>query len=184
MINPIIILEGPDSAGKTTLAEYLATKYGFPYLHGAHLGEASKETYIKYHKDQLKSAILNRDCHDICVVLDRHWPSYVVYNEWEEEIPLAVEASGLYATNFPELDDVPVVYIFCLPDREQVELKYKEDPDHVWSAEERFEHYQRYETIYLAKVGKFPETCFRFDYMKHGTSQTAMDFFIEAVLND
>lgn len=183
MINPIIILEGPDSAGKTTLAEYLACHYKFPYLHGAHLGEASKETYIKYHADQVKSAILNRDCHNTCVVMDRHWPSYIVYNDWNKEVDLSQDYVP-YAANFPELNNVPVLYIFCLPDREQVEAKYEEDPDHAWSAEERLKHYQRYETVYLAKKGQSPDTCFRYDYLQHGMSQPSMDFFMKAVLND
>ena len=68
----IVVIEGADAAGKTTLARYLVDHHGARYLH------------LGYHADiwrwqvaALRRAVDLADRH--LVVLDRHWPSEIAY---------------------------------------------------------------------------------------------------------
>lgn len=74
--HPIILLEGPDGAGKTTLARSLAARHGAHYLH---LTYRWKDRAFDY----LTAAILH--ALDVSrhrpVVIDRHWPSEMIYAE-------------------------------------------------------------------------------------------------------
>lgn len=68
----IILLEGADSAGKTTLARHLAGRYGALNLHST----VRRETY-RWHVGALRWAI--RAAATRLVVLDRLWISELVY---------------------------------------------------------------------------------------------------------
>ena len=75
MIDPIpgiIILEGADSSGKSTLATCLRAKYGARYIHcGLY------QNPLVWHQVALRRAI-RLGKHELCVV-DRHWPSHLIY---------------------------------------------------------------------------------------------------------
>lgn len=73
----LIIVEGPDRCGKTTLAKHIVDRHdgvlihasGYWTLHGA---------MQEYHTNLLDIAESALD-HGHCVVMDRHWPSEAVY---------------------------------------------------------------------------------------------------------
>lgn len=182
MDNPLIILEGPDCGGKTTLAKTICEIFSYPYLHSGYLGDASKDTHILYHRDLIKTAVFNMLHGATPVVMDRHWPSFTVYNDWDAQSKLFNDDEEFYAENFPELKQLPVIYVFCLPDREQVEKNYEEDKDHPWSAEQRLEHYNRYQSMYLSMEAHHPDSVFLYDYTKHGQTTSKMFKFVQSVL--
>lgn len=68
----IILLEGADSSGKSTLARYLVEKHGARYLHST----VRREIW-RFHVGALRRAV--RLAHEQLVVLDRHWLSELVY---------------------------------------------------------------------------------------------------------
>lgn len=73
-ISGLIILEGSDGTGKTTLANFLVEKYGATYLH---LTYRFKTRMFQYHLSQLRKAIeLSKTK---LVVIDRLWMSEELY---------------------------------------------------------------------------------------------------------
>lgn len=73
-MHPIIVLEGPDGAGKTTVAEHLKTVHGFKVIH---LTYRFKDRMLTYHTAALRLAV--RLAEKTPVVIDRWWPSEGVY---------------------------------------------------------------------------------------------------------
>lgn len=68
----LIIIEGPDGCGKTTLANKLFQKEGGDYVHLTY-----QENIWDYQTKELWRAI--EHCHERLVIVDRHWPSEQVY---------------------------------------------------------------------------------------------------------
>lgn len=107
--NGIIVLEGPDGTGKTTLAEELQDIYGAKVIHATWSPELEKDME-NYHLGIINEAL--SCCKDRLVVLDRSWISEFIYSE--------VYRNG---TNYPNLADkafnllqeAKTLYVFCLP---------------------------------------------------------------------
>lgn len=68
----IILLEGADSSGKSTLAHHFVDRYGARYLHST-----VRKDIWRYHVGALRMAV--RYSQDGLVVMDRHWISELVY---------------------------------------------------------------------------------------------------------
>ena len=110
-LHPIVVLEGADCAGKTTLAKYLSKQYGFRHIH---LTYRFKDKMFTYHHAAMELVLKYAEKGP--VVLDRWWPSEVIYadefrggSKW----PLAHRFFDrvAIANNF--------VYVWCIPsDRE------------------------------------------------------------------
>jgi hypothetical protein len=73
-VNGIIVLEGADATGKTTLARHLVERYGARYLHST-----ARRGVWRWHVGALRLAI--RAAESQLVVLDRHWLSEQVYGQ-------------------------------------------------------------------------------------------------------
>ena len=74
---PLIILEGPDCVGKTTLGKEISKEFGGMYFHAT----ASKTLFPAmqaYQTSILDNVETNIAMYRACV-LDRHWPSEIVY---------------------------------------------------------------------------------------------------------
>ncbi len=69
----LVVIDGPDGTGKTTLAEHLASTYDGEYIH---LDYAPGEEF-RDHDDHLRYAITQS--HDHLVIIDRHWISGLIY---------------------------------------------------------------------------------------------------------
>jgi hypothetical protein len=74
----IIILEGPDGAGKTTLAEFLKKEYGAYVMHSTWSPELEVDM-DKYMEITTRMAL--EISQNQLVVLDRHWLSELVYSD-------------------------------------------------------------------------------------------------------
>jgi thymidylate kinase len=68
----IVLLEGADASGKTTLARHLVDRYGAKYLHST-----VRRDVWRYHTGALRLAV--RHSENQLVVMDRHWISELVY---------------------------------------------------------------------------------------------------------
>lgn len=73
-VKGVIVLEGPDGAGKTTLAEHLVKKYGGVYVHRTWSPEMN---VWDHHTEALK--IAHEKSYQELVVIDRLWPSEYIY---------------------------------------------------------------------------------------------------------
>ena len=103
------MLEGPDGAGKTTLAKTLQAKLGAEYLHSTY---RFKGKMAAYHWAQLRKAI--RLAQTRPVVLDRWWPSEIVYANVYRNGP---EKGYFYKDLHSVAKLYGFSYTFCCPTR-------------------------------------------------------------------
>lgn len=138
-----IILEGPDCSGKTTLSKALVGKLRCEYVH------LDSKTQHKTYKNVLE--------HDNeYKVIDRHWPSELVY--------------GLTFRNGPTLnineminycDKKRTLYIVCLPPKELVEKHFNKR-----LAKEEFNTVDKVYDLYAAITGAW-KGFQKYDYTQH-----------------
>lgn len=102
----IIVLDGPDGTGKTTLAERMCKLLDAEYLH---LTYRWKERIFDYHTVALRYAARRQKP----IIIDRWWPSEAIYakafrdgSDW----PLQGRMCDRIAKKFG------VIYVYCLPD--------------------------------------------------------------------
>lgn len=72
----IIILEGPDASGKTTLQQYLVDHYGAIAIHLTYNDKVAPRMFDYQTEEMIKAIELSKDH---LVVVDRHWISEQVY---------------------------------------------------------------------------------------------------------
>jgi thymidylate kinase len=98
-----IILEGPDCAGKTTLATKLKEKLtDYLYIHHG--------VYAHAYKPHLESLKLET------VIIDRHWPSELIYGT----IFRAGPTYNIYTMEKRVTENVLTKHILCLPPKDLV----------------------------------------------------------------
>lgn len=103
----VIVLEGPDGCGKTTLAKTIIERHGGKYMHITYRGE----NMGKWHLAALRRTI--RYCQDQLVIIDRHWLSEQIYANIYRGGTKHDEAAR---ASFGFLKALDAVYVFCLPE--------------------------------------------------------------------
>lgn len=116
---PIFVLEGPDGAGKTSLAKSLQEYLGARYIH---LTYRFKDRMHLYHGAAIRLAA--RFAENQPVIIDRWWPSEIVYAD-------AYRGGSDFAKYYLLLEHIAnhlgVVYVMCLPqDRDNYLVHYDE----------------------------------------------------------
>ena len=111
-MHPIYVLEGPDGAGKTTLAEQFVKQHGAHYIHMTYRW---KKQMFTYHWGCLEHALVLARTQP--VVIDRWWPSINIYDDefrGRRDFPMAgrfLDRAGLANG---------IVYIMCLPSNSDI----------------------------------------------------------------
>lgn len=77
VLHPVIVLEGPDGAGKTTLAEEIQELAGARYVHMTYRFKSTPRQFLDYQWAAMRLCL--RLARDSPVVLDRWWMSDEVY---------------------------------------------------------------------------------------------------------
>jgi thymidylate kinase len=115
-VHPIIVLEGPDGAGKTTLARELQEQLGARYIH---LTYRFRDKMHVYHSAALKLAYHLSKTQP--VIIDRWWPSEIVYAD-------AYRGGSKFTKYYFLLEhlasEMGLTYIFCLPNDRDRYLKH------------------------------------------------------------
>lgn len=129
----IIIVEGPDNTGKSTLAKKIAKYFNMPYWHmTSGPGLQEKDAMALYQRDALKNAYHAVETAN-GIVFDRHWVSDHVYGNVLRDGPALPEGEML--TLSIEHD---FLYIFC--DRQDHIIhdahEANQDPDHPYDREQ------------------------------------------------
>lgn len=125
MTYPLIVLEGPDSAGKTTLAKALVEYLGASYMH---LTYRFKDNMFDYHTAAIEMCL--RKLEHGPVVLDRWWASELIYAR-------AFRKKSQWPMGGRLLDRVglkhSVFYVSCHPESRDDYLEH-----HMFVKEERY----------------------------------------------
>lgn len=103
----IIVLEGPDAAGKTTLAKTLVARHGGNIRHMRYHGAAM----ARWHFAALRTA--SRFMQDGLVVLDRHWLSEQIYSRVYRGGQTPHDATSRACHGW--LKSVGAIYVLCVP---------------------------------------------------------------------
>lgn len=107
MSYPVIVLEGPDCAGKSTLAEFLHLQWGAKVMHQSY---KFKDRMHQYHTAVLERVLKEREKQP--VIVDRWWPSEAIYAD-------AFRGGTKWPMMGRMLDRVAIqhgfIYVSCLP---------------------------------------------------------------------
>lgn len=125
---PLIILEGPDGVGKTTLGKFLAKE-----LHGAFWHMTSSRTLFgamhDYQQNALDNARVNITELERPVVIDRHWPSELIYGTvFRPGNPHGFQ----HETLEKQIEEMCGIYVFCWHDDVVARHREDKDPDHPY----------------------------------------------------
>lgn len=133
MIPRLFIVEGPDNCGKSTLSEYIATRFNAVYWRlTSGQGLCEHDAMRLYQANALDNAKVNIDLRR-SVVLDRHWPSDQVYGKILRGRP-SISGELLSAVK-QQCRGMNVIYINCWRDNAVMEHAKQKDPDHPYEDE-------------------------------------------------
>jgi hypothetical protein len=106
----ILVIEGPDGNGKTTLADYLVKEYGAAYFHATYRKNAywAEKRINLYHWSILLKAV--KESHRRLVVIDRLWLSESIYGP----VCRKVNKPGYGRPFAAALEALGAIQIFCL----------------------------------------------------------------------
>ena len=165
-MNQLIIVEGPDRSGKTTLGKFIANATKGIYIHAS--GHKTLHPGMQaYHESILHTAKWARDQGHM-VVIDRLWPSESIYGEL-----MRPQHPGHLAYDYQRIRGFCVGlkarYIFCLCD-DAVE-RHRRDPDHTHPyTDEQFKHIARgYRYLHGLLSGSGVEPTIKYDVNEQGS---------------
>lgn len=173
---PFIILEGPDAAGKTTLAHAICHRLNAVVLHGASFGDNdtrdnNDDIMRRAHINLVEIATRNLAMGHP-VVCDRLWLSHVVYaqarrtpqmarTDWADllayEVQFAASCTALGA-----------FYIFAIDDACIDNVKMHQDPDHPRDMAMMQRLLDGYKSVFGEWSTVRPHPCVRYNYTSDG----------------
>ena len=143
--NRLIIFEGPDCVGKTTLSLAVAKTMKMPI---AHLTCTTKLAVgmVDYQVNAIENAKTNMDLHGCGYVLDRHWPSELCYGAHFRGIQRPDVAASIEAA-----EKLNPLYVFCMDAKgvESAVARHREnsDPAHPYEDKDYRIVYSNYELL-------------------------------------
>lgn len=163
---PIFVFEGPDGAGKTTLAMELKELLDARYIH---LTYRFKDKMHLYHTAAIKLAA--RLANKQPVIVDRWWPSEIVYAD-------VYRGGSKFAKHYLLLEHIAtlhgVVYVMCLPKDRERYLKHYEKlkGERVEMYDEGMQRvYDGYASAYRDYLGLKENVC-RYDMFENFNTST------------
>lgn len=117
----IIVLEGPDGSGKTSLAKFLQEKFDAEYIHLT-WSESLEKRMDEYQFTAIAEAKYKSK--EKLVIIDRHWVSELIYADVYRG---GTNWPNLASECYQELEDLNALYVFCLPYKpETIKLYFEE----------------------------------------------------------
>lgn len=172
---PFIILEGPDAAGKTTLAHAIAHRINAVTFHGVSMGDRDNRQENDDIMRRFHSGLLDMIRQNLAlghsVVCDRLWLSHVVY--------AAARRPGLKRKDWADLLKYEVdflaacralgaFYIFALDENSIANVEKNQDPDHPRDLGMMTALLQEYKQVFMEWSTTGVAPCERYDYTTDG----------------
>jgi thymidylate kinase len=128
----LFIIEGPDCSGKSTLARHIAVQKDAVYIHASG-AKSLHQAMQEYHESLFAIAAQNLEM-GRNVVMDRFWPSEVVYGQalrpgLHERIYDADKFQILLSAR-------DVSYVFCNDPEVETRHAAQQDPDHPYDPDQ------------------------------------------------
>lgn len=166
----LIIVEGADCTGKTSLAKFIAKRLGAAYMHAT--GHKTLHGgMVAYHKNILENARACMEVSGISVVLDRHWPSEMCYGvnlRYEQHVK-----TGYFSGEFfGDIQSLGGRYVFCFSDKACDRQITSPDQTHPYSREEYDKVYRDYEKVFTSLVRE-KENITTYSIEQHGHDMNA-----------
>jgi len=139
----LIIVEGPDNCGKSTLAREMAKRIGCAYWRlTSGPGLCEHEAMALYQRNALDNAKVNIQ-NGMTVIMDRHWPSDVVYGTVLRGRP-SVDARVMEQL----CEELDTIYIHCYRNNAVREHAKAKDPDHPYEDEDYVKIISGYDKLF------------------------------------
>lgn len=159
-VMPLIILEGPDSTGKTTLAKVLTKHLHGIYWHTSGRGKLIGPAMQDYLMDIAANVQVNL-CNRTPVVLDRHWPSEYAYSR-------ALGRPTVSLINISEyMNSLGAVYIYCFSENAEERQANDPDPAHIYDERQYRRITLEYLKLYDMAKTSVPCALYRPEYHGH-----------------
>lgn len=148
----LIILEGPDCCGKTTLAKQLINKFVESiYLHSTyHKDFDNAGLMLRYGEEMIRQAKLNIELGNT-VILDRCWLSDHVYGSVLRGKALTQDAMFAFTKLVAELNPF---FVFCISDLGYALHEKEKDEAHPYTTEQYHALQSEYRSMWLAFSNK------------------------------
>lgn len=165
MTPQLFIIEGSDCSGKTTLAKSICAIASCAYLHAR--GDKSLHLAMTaYHQSLTECAEVT--LHSNCsVVLDRHWPSEVVYGTvFRKHVLDRYDLRKVVS----DIEILSPTYIWCHSDK--AAERQQKDPNHPYGKSEFAQVVGEYKSLYTSMMDdkKYRGRCFEYHLETHGTN--------------
>ncbi len=139
---PLIILEGADGVGKSTLGRSLARQFDGFYFH-ATATKTLIPAMADYQKNLMEN-ILENVFMGKTVVMDRFWPSELIYGSvFRPDNPYGFTHHLIKQ----QCDQIDAIYVCCFSSTAIERHKIKKDPAHPYddtSFEKIYKHYENF----------------------------------------
>lgn len=158
---PLLIVEGPDCAGKTTLAKFISRHYPATFLHCTYT-ESLRHGMRDHQVNMLNTALVNIALNGSCVVMDRLWPSQSAYSSvlrtgddcsWCDTLHQLILGAG-------------GKYIFCMDSEIEKRHANNRNPEHPYSDDDFKSICQNYWEIF---DNMHEDHVIRYDMLEHGS---------------
>ena len=173
----MIVVEGPDGAGKTTLINVLAETFDLPIEERVVSKETKALTDLRVWTDR------NLEAGFVFKLFDRHRLISDPVYRWA--IPTKQPDKDLYEVNWLEkslerFQDIDPIIIFCMPPLETVMANLLDDPDNREVVSHILRIYYSYnlQYAYLKSYGSF-SSVYWFDYTKPSATELCIEWLAE-----
>lgn len=175
----IIIIEGADCTGKSTLLKAFQQHYDCPVWHMT----CTKNLAIAMHDYQLnavKNAITNLQTYSSKFIFDRLWPSEVVYGSiFRPDSSFQLSSQLLREL----MSSYRVLYVFCMSAKSTEIHESQKDPDHPYDKKVHQDICTEYKRLFeqMLTPGSFyelkeNERIIAYDMDYHRTGNTMIEF--------
>lgn len=152
----VLIIEGPDRCGKSTLARFIASELKAVYLHSTARG-VLKMAQRDYMHNMISNVEETVSLSGLPIVLDRSWPSEECYAPVTRPTGQILTCEGIVSPNtvrppnheyYSRLKRLNAKYVFCLSHKAIERHEADKNPDHAYTVQQYIAIYNNYVRLF------------------------------------